>query len=529
MKKKYLISISLLLLYPLVFAFSESGVERILNKDKQIREEIKRKDEERRARILKKFEDFKKRVEQFAPGMKLKLPVGLDYAQDIGKLDAEAKIKNQKEYYAWTAESYKLRSLPYDSVREFTATVKKGDRVSVLMKPAATKIKQYKTLTKNWFLVKTSDGIEGYIPGNLLLRKKPSAEGGSLGFLNGRPMISVDNPADWQEESNDSGMFVLAQFSTGNDTNVNTLKKMKVSASVLNLRDSPGTTSEVTGKLYSGDVVEVLEYTSYYDYYAGNRGRWAKVRMDSVTGWVFSYYLKEIGSDPVDNKPEYTSYLEKGRTLYVKSDILRVRDAPDDMGIVVFSLENRQKVTITDMESDEITLGGKKSKWVKVKYLDYEGWVFGAFLSTDSSSREEGDDINNLFQVPIEEGKYFISSKFGKRILKGKVSNHTGVDLAAPCGTKVTSAADGNVILVVNNNRNCTSCGYGNYVIVEHKNGFRTVYGHLTSISVSNGQKLNSGDKVGTVGNTGHSYGCHLHFEIRAYEEFVDPLKYIHQ
>ena len=154
-------------------------------------------------------------------------------------------------------------------------------------------------------------------------------------------------------------------------------------------------------------------------------------------------------------------------------------------------------------------------------------WVFGAFLSRDKSSYEEGDSIESQFQIPITDD-YFISSKFGKRILKGKVSNHTGVDFAAQCGTNVVAAADGNVIIVVENSRNCSSCGYGNYVIIEHKNGYRTVYGHLTTVKVKNGDKVNSGEKVGTVGNTGHSYGCHLHFEIRAYEEFVDPMNYMH-
>jgi len=242
---------------------------------------------------------------------------------------------------------------------------------------------------------------------------------------------------------------------------------------------------------------------------------------------VFAYYPTEDEGAKEDKNDDLVSDLTKGAGLYVRSDILRVRDAPEDYSTVLFSLQNKDKVEITEIEPDEVTLGGKKSKWVRIKYLDYDGWVFGAFLSDNSNAFEEGDDINNIFQIPITDD-YFISSKFGKRILKGKVSNHTGIDFAASCGTNVVAAADGNVIVVVENSRNCSTCGYGNYVIVEHKNGYRTVYGHLTSISVKNGQKLNSGEKVGTVGNTGHSYGCHLHFEIRAYEEFVDPMNYMH-
>ena len=219
---------------------------------------------------------------------------------------------------------------------------------------------------------------------------------------------------------------------------------------------------------------------------------------------------------------------DKGMELYVKPDILRVRDAPDDLGTVLFSLQNKDEVEVVEIESELVSLGGKKSKWVKIKYLDYEGWVFGAFLSTDKSAFEQGDDINSLFQTPITEGDYFISSKFGKRILKGKVSNHTGIDLAAPCGTDVRASADGVVVVVVEDSRYCSSCSYGSYVILVHKHGFRTLYGHLSKVKVTMGQKVNSGDVIGAVGNTGHSYGCHLHFEIRAYEEFVDPNSYLH-
>jgi murein DD-endopeptidase MepM/ murein hydrolase activator NlpD len=82
--------------------------------------------------------------------------------------------------------------------------------------------------------------------------------------------------------------------------------------------------------------------------------------------------------------------------------------------------------------------------------------------------------------------------------------------------------------MAVEDSNNCSSCGFGSYVIIEHKNGYRTFYAHLTSVSVKKGQRLNSGEEVGTMGNTGHSDGCHLHFEIRTYEEFVNPLNYMH-
>jgi murein DD-endopeptidase MepM/ murein hydrolase activator NlpD len=523
--KKYTFLI-LMILFPFSISLFAITPEEIARKSKLAREDIIKKDEERRAKIIKKFYDFQQKVKNFAPDMKVNIPVNPDKADDINKLDADSKIINQKEYYAFSADSYNLRALPYDSVKEFTASVSRGERVLVLMKPDVKADKNYKSITKEWLLIRTGDGTEGYIPMNLMLNKKPAAAKKTSGMFNGsffpEQRFSFNDEFNLPEEGN---LFKLAQYS---DEGSSGSKSMKVNTSVLKVRSEPSFDGETIYSLYRNDIVEVIEYSSHTDYYDGNYSKWAKISKDGVTGWVFAYYLTEAqGADGAKNE-DMVSYLDKGADLYVKSDILRVRDAPDDYSTVLFSLQNKDKVEVTEVEPEEVTLGGKRSKWVRIKYLDYDGWVFGAFLSKDRNAYEEGDDINNLFQVPITDDGFFISSKFGKRMLKGKASNHTGIDLAAPEGTKVVAAADGIVIYVNDDKRNCSTCGYGAHVIIEHKNGYRTVYGHLSAVSVKNGQKVNSGEKVGEVGNTGHSYGNHLHFEIRAYEEFVDPMNYIH-
>ncbi len=524
--KKYTLLI-FMVMFPFCAALIAATPDEIAERSKLSRQEIIKKDEERRARILKKFSDFQAKVKNFAPDLKINIPVNPDKADDIAELDNNSEITKQKQYYAYTADSYKLRALPYDSIKEFTATVSRGDKILVLMKPDLKKDKSYPSITKDWLLIRTPDGVEGYIPLNLLLNKKPADVKKSSFTPDNRfsPGNNYGLIDEYRSQGNNE-LLVLSQY-IGRDTSVTESKNMKVNTSVLKVRSEPSLDSEAIYSLYKNDIVEVIEYSAHSDYYGGNYSKWAKIKKDDVEGWVFAYYLTEDqGAEEVKND-DLVSHLTTGASLYVKSDILRVRDAPDDYSTVLFSLQNKDKVEVTEIEPDEVTLGGKKSKWVRIKYLDYDGWVFGAFLSVDSNAFEEGDDINNIFQIPITDD-YFISSKFGKRILKGKVSNHTGIDFAASCGTNVVAAADGTVIVMVEDSRNCSTCGYGNYVILEHKNGYRTVYGHLTSVSVKNGQKLNSGEKVGTVGNTGHSYGCHLHFEIRAYEEFVDPTNYMH-
>lgn len=525
--KKYTFLI-LLLMLPFFTASGGNTPDSIAQKSKLQREDLIKKDEERRAKILKKFSDFQAKVKNFAPDFKINIPVNPDNAEDINKQDTDTELKKQKEYYAFAADIYQLRSLPYDSVKEFTASVSRGERVLVLMKPDVKKDKTYKSITKDWLLIRTGNGTEGYIPQNLLLNKKPVNDKKLARMFSDRFISGIDfsfeNGFNIRPGEN---IFVQAQYSADESEKTDS-KKMKVNTPALKVRSDPSLDGEVIYTLNRNDIVEVIEYSSNTDYYEGNYSKWAKIKKDDITGWVFAYYLVESRGVEGGGAEDLVSYLSKGSDLYVRPDILRVRDAPDDLSTVLFSLQNKDKVEITDIENEEITLGGKKSKWVKIKYDDYEGWVFGAFLSKDKNAFEEGDDINNIFQVPIAEGEYFISSKFGKRILQGKESNHTGVDLAAPAGTKVVSAADGVVIYVNLDSRNCSSCGYGNHVIVEHKGGYRTVYGHLSSVSVSTGKKLNSGEKIGEVGNTGHSFGNHLHFEIRAYEEFVNPMNYIH-
>lgn len=99
---------------------------------------------------------------------------------------------------------------------------------------------------------------------------------------------------------------------------------------------------------------------------------------------------------------------------------------------------------------------------------------------------------------------------------------HTGIDLAAPFGTKVTAAADGVVVAVAN-----TRVGYGNYVIIAHGGGIMTLYGHLLETDVHVGDRVFRGQRVGLEGSSGLSTGPHLHFELRVNDQVTDPMPYL--
>jgi murein DD-endopeptidase MepM/ murein hydrolase activator NlpD len=103
-----------------------------------------------------------------------------------------------------------------------------------------------------------------------------------------------------------------------------------------------------------------------------------------------------------------------------------------------------------------------------------------------------------------------------------------GIDLAAPVDSPIHAAADGVVLLATaTTDGNGHLVGYGNYVVIAHPDGFVTLYGHLNSTAVHEGQVVHQGEIIGQEGSTGLSTGPHLHFEIRHNGVFLDPALYL--
>jgi murein DD-endopeptidase MepM/ murein hydrolase activator NlpD len=121
------------------------------------------------------------------------------------------------------------------------------------------------------------------------------------------------------------------------------------------------------------------------------------------------------------------------------------------------------------------------------------------------------------FVPPLLETR--ISSHYGKRKdpFTKKKTFHGGIDLAAPKGTPVYAAADGEVIFAGEKD------GYGQLIIIKHILGFETRYGHLEEILVEEGTKVRKNQQIGLVGNTGRSTGYHLHFEVRRFRKHQKP------
>ncbi len=116
-----------------------------------------------------------------------------------------------------------------------------------------------------------------------------------------------------------------------------------------------------------------------------------------------------------------------------------------------------------------------------------------------------------------------ITSPFGYRThpIFGTTIYHAGMDIGVDYGTPIHAADGGTVILA-------GWCGgYGNAVIIDHGNGLQTLYGHNTSVAVSEGQAVSQGEVIAYAGSTGYSTGPHCHFEVRENGEAVDPMGYL--
>lgn len=116
-----------------------------------------------------------------------------------------------------------------------------------------------------------------------------------------------------------------------------------------------------------------------------------------------------------------------------------------------------------------------------------------------------------------------ISSEFGYREhpVEGEEKFHYGVDLVADMGTDISCFADGTITVVGE------SSSYGKYCIVEHQNGYSTLYAHCDRITASSGASVQEGEKIAEVGDTGMATGPHLHFELQHNGTYLNPIYYV--
>jgi murein DD-endopeptidase MepM/ murein hydrolase activator NlpD len=189
------------------------------------------------------------------------------------------------------------------------------------------------------------------------------------------------------------------------------------------------------------------------------------------------------------------------------------------------------------MQTDSPAMAARRAKLLKEKTDSVLNQIEQAVFSVDSFPQT----AQLIAQDPVlaTTGKLLtpiphatITQGFGPTSLAiesayaGFPHFHTGIDLADPLGTPVFAAADGVVVLA----RPMTDAsgalvGYGNYIVIQHDAGLKTLYGHLLTIGVKEGDTVKRGQLIGLLGSTGNSTGAHTHFEVRIDNSPIDPMQ----
>ena len=152
--------------------------------------------------------------------------------------------------------------------------------------------------------------------------------------------------------------------------------------------------------------------------------------------------------------------------------------------------------------------------------------LLGGYVSGGQIIDPDTDWIGTgIFAWPLPQS-FTITSPFGYRQdpFTGEMSYHGGTDIAAPQGTPILAAADGNV--TVANGTDPWGGSYGYHVKLDHGGGMETLYAHCLAIAVTAGQRVRQGEVIGYVGSTGNSTGKHLHFEVREKGQKINPTNY---
>jgi murein DD-endopeptidase MepM/ murein hydrolase activator NlpD len=202
-------------------------------------------------------------------------------------------------------------------------------------------------------------------------------------------------------------------------------------------------------------------------------------------------------------------YISTHKKLFIIAGIVLIFQA----GIIIYLLNKKPDITLGRIES-QITNIAADQKDIKTN-------LAGIHVELKNLSRADSLMNNQLKYYPAAvptNGN--ITSYYQKRKdpFTGAITEHTGVDIRAPKGTIVKATADG----IVEETR-YDSSGYGNEIIIDHLNGYKSLYGHLNEIDVKRKEYVTRGERIGTVGSTGKSTGNHLHYEISYNEKKINP------
>ena len=254
--------------------------------------------------------------------------------------------------------------------------------------------------------------------------------------------------------------------------------------------------------------------TSYLDVLLNSKG---------ILDFLSNYYLiSEIlqnDDDLLDSLEEQKNKIEKDKQeLEEKQKEIKTQKAEQEKINVLLSNQKTQKQNeVSKLSEKEKQLSSEIDKY-KAEVKKIEAELTEAAKNAASSGKVY---TGGAFLWPCPSYTR-ISSPYGYRICPyhGK-ELHSGIDMAAPYGSAILAAADGQVITAGWLN------SYGYTVMIYHGSGLTTIYAHCSSLLVSVGQNVSKGDKIAKVGSTGDSTGNHLHFGVKLNGRYTSPNPYL--
>ncbi len=234
-------------------------------------------------------------------------------------------------------------------------------------------------------------------------------------------------------------------------------------------------------------VISLVSFASTYTYYKASESKARSVKH-------LAYTIDTLSQDLIVNKSAETNL--RGRMKDIENKLLEMQEMLDKKGI-----------------KKDLAVGGEfiPADRLSISYVDY-------------MEKDIEDLFNTMKNLPVGtplEGK--INSGFGYRKdpFRSSIGFHSGIDIDAKLGDPVVATADGIV------KKTGWQGSYGKTVVLQHEDGFETIYGHLSKISVEEGQKVKVGEVIGKAGNTGRSTGTHLHYEVIKDGKRVNPSNFL--
>ncbi|MBE7123238.1 SH3 domain-containing protein [Bacillus cereus] len=314
------------------------------------------------------------------------------------------------------------------------------------------------------------------------------------------PVAILETTQDWYKVSVNNKTGYMKKDAILFKKNVQPNNQYIVNANALNVRSEPNTESSILDILPNGQFITIQ----------GEQEDWYKILHNGQIGYVQKTFVSN-GSTPlvkgvtVQGSPSYT----------VATPKLNVRSNASTSSTLLGSLQNGTQVQVVE------TVG----TWYKIRFGTGYGYVAKHYVVQNQAQAKtaQPSSIPAVFKFPTQ-GK--ISSTFDMRWEQ----MHYGIDIAAQGNVSIQAAAAGKVV------KSYYSASYGNVVFIAHQiNGklYTTVYAHMKDRTVQAGDQVQTGQLVGHMGNTGHSYGQHLHFELHNGEwnfektNAVNPLPYL--